>query len=295
MYQNELSSNDLPANDLPANELSSNDLPANELSSNDLPANDLPANELSSNDLPANDLPANELSSNDLPANDLPANDLPANELKIQGNIFFKNKEYNKANEQYIKALNKTNSDKELSILYSNISATYCKLEKYNKALENATIATKKNSEWYKSWYRLSFVLYKLNKLDQAKTSINKTLELCENNVPSDIEFIQDLKKDIYKNIKNDDTEDETETENENENENDDENENTDDVQDLNDIMSMMNNMLKNKDIKNKLGNEEFQKKIMNNKNNPFEMLKDPEMQNIMNKMIKNMSKTKNN
>lgn len=222
---------------------------------------------------------------NELSTNDLSTNDLSANELKIQGNIFFKNKEYNKANEQYIKALNKTNSDKELSILYSNISATYCKLEKYNKALENATIATKKNSEWYKSWYRLSFVLYKLNKLDQAKTSINKTLELCENNVPSDIEFIQDLKKDIYKNVENDDTEDEDE--------NDDDNEDTEDMQDLNDIMPIMNNMLKNKDIKNKLDNEEFQKKIMKNKNNPFEMLKDPEMQNIMNEMIKNMSKTK--
>jgi len=137
------------------------------------------------------------LSSNDISSNELSSNDISSNELKIQGNFFFKNEEYNKANDQYFKALNKTNSDKELSILYSNISATYCKLEEYNKALENATIATKKNSEWYKSWYRLSFVLYKLNKLDQAKTSINKTLELCENDIPNDIEFIKDLKKVI--------------------------------------------------------------------------------------------------
>ena len=90
----------------------------------------------------------------------------------------------------------------------SNISATYCKLEKYDKALEHAVSATKFRSDWHKAWYRLSFVLHKLDKNEQAKTAMDKTLECCQKeNIQES--YIEELKKQILLKLNDEDTEDE--------------------------------------------------------------------------------------
>ena len=82
---NESSVEDLPSEDLPAED-SSEDLPAPDPPSEDLPApdppsEDLPAEDPSSEDLPAPDPPSEDLPSEDLPALDPPSEDLPAPDL----------------------------------------------------------------------------------------------------------------------------------------------------------------------------------------------------------------------
>ena len=225
---------------------------------------------------------------------------LNTTELKNEGNQLFKDKNYKEAIEKYMEALAYSNSDEENSVLHSNISATYCKLEEFGKALDHAAVATKKNPDWYKAWYRLSFVLYKLEKIDQAKKAIDKTLELCKDvlDTNNSFEFIKDLKKDIYsldKKMKSDG----------NETEDEDDDEKVEPKISLgNDnslpsglpsglpanLMPMMDNIMKNEKIKSKLDSKEFQEKVMQNQSNPFAMLNDPDMREIMGEMMKNMT-----
>ena len=42
--------------------------------------------------------------------------------------------------------------------------------------------------------------------------------------------------------------------------------------------------------IKNKLSDPKFQEKILRSQSNPFEMLADPDMKDIMGEMMKNMN-----
>lgn len=228
---------------------------------------------------------------------------LNATDLKNEGNQLFKEKKFKEAVEKYMESLAYSNEDTEKSILHSNISATYCKLEDYGKALEHAAISTKKNSEWYKAWYRLSFVLFKLEKVEQAKKAIDRTLELCKEEPESNnsFEFIYDLKKDIYRldkklNADGNETEDE-------EDEKLDPKINLDDnntglpsslpngfpAGQMPNIMPMMDNMMKNDKIKSKLDSKEFQEKVMANQSNPFAMLNDPDMREIMGEMMRSM------
>ena len=99
--------------------------------------------------------------------------------FKSKGNIFFKEEKFEEALEQYNLALESVEdnhmADKNKSILHSNISATYCKLDKYDEALNNAVLSTKLRPDWFKAWYRLSFVLFKLEKEEESKKAIDKT------------------------------------------------------------------------------------------------------------------------
>ena len=216
-------------------------------------------------------------------------------DLKNMGNDLFKLNKFNEAIEKYTEALELTEDtedvDKNKSILHSNISATYCKLEDYGKALDHAAIATKLNNNWFKAWYRLSFVLHKLEKFEQAKKSIDKTIELCkENGIVEN--YIKDLEKDIYKlSNKDEDTEDEDDPEPKINIDNNLPNVNS--LTDVNNFMPIMDNILNNSKIKEKLDDKDFQQKIMENQNNPFAMLSDPDMKEIMKEMMISMSSNK--
>jgi tetratricopeptide (TPR) repeat protein len=214
-------------------------------------------------------------------------------ELKNKGNEFFKSQNYDEALKKYNNAVELVDDDqRNLSVLHSNISATYCKLENYGLALEHAVTSTKTQPDWYKAWYRLSLVLYKLEKYEQSDKSIEKCIECC-NKDNIEHKFVSDLKKDILEKL-NKDVEEV------------DYNVIDDNVIDNNNtgmpnmagmpkmadmekkLMPMMNEILKNDKIKNKLSSKEFQEKIMKNQSNPFEMLADPDMRYIIGEMMKN-------
>ena len=202
--------------------------------------------------------------------------------LKNEGNAFFKNKEYDKAVEKYKMAVEIVGDtdDKKLSILHSNISATYCKIEDFDLALEHAVMSTRKNPEWYKAWYRLSFVLYNLDKIEQAKKAIEKTLECCKNdNV--DEKYIIDLKNEIFQTTKND---------YEVLNENNEKIEPNINLPKMDNFMPLIGKMMGNPKIQEMMKNKDFQEKMLKNQSNPMEMFGDPDMRNLMSEMMKNMN-----
>ena len=203
-------------------------------------------------------------------------------ELKNEGNTFFKEKEYDKANEKYLEALKlaeESDVDKDIAILNSNISATYCKLDNFEAALEHAVVSTKKNPDWHKSWYRLAFVLHNLDKKEQALTAIEKSLECCEK---EDIKqsYVTDLKNKIsgeeYKIIDNE-KEESSNIPNMG-------------MPDMGNMAKMMEQMMGNSSIKSKLDNPAFKNKMMNNQGNPMAMMSDPDMQEIMAEMMKSIN-----
>jgi len=217
-------------------------------------------------------------------------------ELKLAGNDLFQKKEYEKALSKYREAIENVdeNDEKNLSILHSNISATLSKLERYNEALEHAVASTRNRPEWFKAWYRLSMVLYKLEKYEQAERSIEKSLECCKkDNVEQ--KFVTDLKKDILKKLNN-------KEENQDQENLDykilDEAVNSEpppnmNIPNLNNMMPMMSDVLKNEKIKSKLGDKNFQEKILRSQSNPLEMLNDPDMRDLMSEMMKNINLNK--
>ena len=203
-------------------------------------------------------------------------------ELKNEGNTFFKEKEYEKANEKYLEALKlaeESDVDKDIAILNSNISATYCKLDNFEAALEHAVVSTKKNPDWHKSWYRLAFVLHNLDKKEQALTAIEKSLECCEK---EDIKqsYVTELKNKIsgeeYKIIDNE-KEESSNIPNMG-------------MPDMGNMAKMMEQMMGNSNIKSKLDNPAFKNKMMNNQGNPMAMMSDPDMQEIMAEMMKSIN-----
>ena len=203
-------------------------------------------------------------------------------ELKNEGNTFFKEKEYDKANEKYLEALKlaeESDVDKDIAILNSNISATYCKLDNFEAALEHAVVSTKKNPDWHKSWYRLAFVLHNLDKKEQALTAIEKSLECCEK---------EDIKQSYVTELKNKISGEEYKIiDNEKKKLNNIPNMG---MPDMGNMAKMMEQMMGNSNIKSKLDNPAFKNKMMNNQGNPMAMMSDPDMQEIMAEMMKSIN-----
>ena len=213
--------------------------------------------------------------------------------IKNEGNELFKNKDFKGALEKYKKAIeliddSDAEKDKKKSILHSNISATYCKEESYELALEHAVMSTRLNSEWHKAWYRLSYVLFKLEKISEAKKSMEKTMECCKNENVDD-KYILDLKDLIFQ------------TKEVSENNNykviDEDKQNVPNMPNFGNMgdnfMPLMNQMMNNTKIKEKLDNQDFREKMMRNQSNPLAMLGDPDMRDIMTEMMKSMSVNK--
>ena len=186
--------------------------------------------------------------------------------VKNEGNEFFRNNDFEKALEKYKEALDLTKESEDLSKLHSNISATFCKLDNYELALEHAIISTKLDLDWYKGWYRLSIVLFNLNKIEPAKKAIDRTIECCSDKGIDD-QYIFDLKKKIFGekvtnyNVIN----------NEHNNLN---------------MNPLMNKMMGNDKIREKMLDPNFREKMLKNKSNPLSMLNDPEMLGLMNEVM---------
>jgi tetratricopeptide (TPR) repeat protein len=223
------------------------------------------------------------------------------NSFKDIGNNFFLKKEYNLALENYLKGLDETNekinlltnddteessTEEELknlnidkSVFNSNICAAYCSLEQYGLAMEFGVECTKLRPEWYKTWYRLSIVLNKLKKYDQAKTTIAKSIECLENETIVNNETMDtliSLQKDINKNMSK----------------------NTFDFSKFKDgdiplddsMKPLLGEMMNNKDIQEMMSNPEFKEKIMKNKGNPMALLGDPEIMDLVAQMASKLN-----
>ena len=215
-------------------------------------------------------------------------------DLKLEGNTLFKSNNYEEALEKYKAAIELVDNEdkKNLSVLHSNMSATYCKLEQYNEALEYAVQATKLEPEWHKAWYRLSYCLHKLDKNEQAEKSIGKTIELCEKSGVTE-KYIIDLKNKITLKLNKEEDEVNYNILDEKDNMSGMPNmpgmPNMQGMPNMPGMEGMMASMLNNPNIKSKLDNKEFQEKILKNQSNPFAMLGDPDMKDIMSEMMKNM------
>lgn len=195
-------------------------------------------------------------------------------ELKKEGNDFFLQQDYNMAIEKYKEALELSElleDNKDISILHSNLSSAYCKIDDFDLALDHAKKCIKLNFNWYKGWYRLSYVLFKLNKTEEAKKAINKTLEICKKEEIDD-KYILELKENIFK-------------DNDCKIFSDEEKKIPDTFKDS--MPQFMSAMLNNPKIKEKLDNQNFKEKMLNNRENPLSMLSDPDMTEVMLEMMK--------
>ena len=190
----------------------------------------------------------------------------------------------------------------EKAILNSNICAGYCGLENYGTALEYGVECTKLRPKWYKSWYRLTTVLDKLNKLDQAKTTIEKAIECFKENPEGSnyLDILEKLEHDINKKLRKSSKE-------------------TSNPPGMptgmpagmppnmpagmppnmpagmppnmpDGLSSMMGELMKDKDLQSKMNDEEFKEKMRKNKDNPMALFNDPEVMGLVGKLASNMN-----
>lgn len=101
---------------------------------------------------------------------------MSAEEYKAEGNKLFAAKEFDKAIEQFTKAIE--TSDAPNHVLYSNRSACYASLKNFTKALEDAEKCVKINPTWAKGYNRVGAAQYGIGNLEDAKKSYSKALEL---------------------------------------------------------------------------------------------------------------------
>lgn len=100
-------------------------------------------------------------------------------EFKAQGNALYANAQYQKAVLAYTKAIESAppSADKAaLAVLYSNRSASFFCLEKYEEALKDAEQALELNPEWGKGFGRKGSALMLLRRFEEAHQAFSKGL-----------------------------------------------------------------------------------------------------------------------
>ena len=201
---------------------------------------------------------------------------------KSLGNIEFKNGNYEKALEFYNNSLEEESG--EQYYVYSNIASTFVKLNNNKAALEYIIKSIKHNPDWDKSWIKLGEILVKNSKYDKAIDAYTRAIELNSDNSKNISVRIKELRELINN----------TDTESEDENpEPIYTNNKSQDLPNINpadigiNTPTMFGKMMKNKKIMEKMQSLEFQKKVMDNKSNPFIIFKDPELMEVMQEMYK--------
>ena len=89
-----------------------------------------------------------------------------ASAAKKVGNGFYAKKEYEKAIEQYTKAIGLWDKDHSY---FSNRSACYAEIGKYEEALDDGKQCVSLKPDWAKGYGRVGLALFKLGKVDEAK------------------------------------------------------------------------------------------------------------------------------
>jgi stress-induced-phosphoprotein 1 len=101
-----------------------------------------------------------------------------AAEAKDKGNKFFSAKQYDQAIDWYTKAIGYDPND---STFYSNRSAAYLGLRKFNEALADGEKCISLQPKWVKGYYRKGLALMSLGRYDEAAKAFKKGIE-CEPN-----------------------------------------------------------------------------------------------------------------
>lgn len=101
---------------------------------------------------------------------------MSADEYKQQGNDAFKKQDFTTAIDFFSKAI--AASETPNHVLYSNRSASYASIHKYNEALKDAEECVKINPTWAKGYNRVGAAQFGLSKYDDAIASYSKALEL---------------------------------------------------------------------------------------------------------------------
>ena len=178
---------------------------------------------------------------------------------KEMADDLIKKGKYNSAINIYSKLID----DDENYLLYSNRSVAYMKVKNYNLALKDSIKTVKLNQSYAKGWGRLGASLYQLNRTDDSLKAYEKAYEL-ENN---------DIYKDMIDTIKSENLKCEFDIKSE---------EGIDDM-----ITTMMNNMMKDPKMMEKLVDPNFQEKVLSMQSTPFDAFKDDDIMNVLNTLMK--------
>ena len=184
---------------------------------------------------------------------------------KEMANNFMKKGKYNNAIEIYSKLIN----DNENYVLYSNRSVAYMKVKNYNMALKDSIKTVKLNQLYSKGWGRLGAVLYQLNRMDDALKAYEKAFELENNNIYKDMIYTINS-KNIGCNIPSNF------------------NIKSEGIDEM--ISTMMNNMMKDPKMLEKLIDPNFQEKVLSMQSTPFEAFKDDDIMNVLNTLMKKIN-----
>ena len=103
-----------------------------------------------------------------------------ADEFKAQGNNAFRAQDFEKAIDLFSKAIDV--SEKPNHVLYSNRSACYTSLHKYDNALKDAQKCVEINPTWAKGYNRIAAAYYGEGRFDEAQKQYQKALEIDPSN-----------------------------------------------------------------------------------------------------------------
>ncbi|KAL6070823.1 putative stress-inducible protein [Balamuthia mandrillaris] len=117
-----------------------------------------------------------------------------AEELKELGNAAFKDHQYRQAVTHYSSALS---YDPQNHVLYSNRSAAYLKLSKFDNAHKDADKCIQLKPDWAKGYYRKAQVLLLTDMPQVAYKYLVVALSYCGNEVERK-SITQDLKQSIH-------------------------------------------------------------------------------------------------
>jgi len=105
-----------------------------------------------------------------------------AEQAKARGNQHFTKQEWEKAIEEYDKAIEASPNGSGSHIYFSNRSACYAGLQKYEEALADANQSVKLKPDFAKAYSRLGFAHFKLNDIDEAEKAYKDGLKIEPNN-----------------------------------------------------------------------------------------------------------------
>lgn len=175
-------------------------------------------------------------------------------DTKEDANKLVQESKYSDAIRIYSNLLKNNNDD---YILLSNRSVAFIKSRKYQLALKDCVKTTQLKPDWAKGWGRLGASLYRLNKIEEAKTAYNKAMELEPNNIIY-MNMLLVLNKNNLNMI----------PENFQEN--------------------MLDIIMKETKLMDKMMDKKFQSKVLSMQSNPFEALQDDEIMGVIMNMMTN-------